>query len=386
MLKRVLTIAAIFGCCSAAWIVLATSIAARTSETANKLGPGVASTWGAVQEQFQPAASIEDQSPGAQPIPLDAERTRVHATLALEYRRKGLLWYSTYVVRFTGVYTFRNPADQPRRVALNFPFPAQEAIYDGLAISANGQPLPFSASKDGAAAWTGVPAGQAVEFRVAYASRGLDSWRYNFGKDVQQTRDFELTLNTNFRQIDFPANTLSPTTEQTTAAGWELTWRYRNLISGFQIGMTMPQKTQPGPLAAEISAFAPVSLLLFFFVLLILTALRKVDLHPVNYGFLAAAFFAFHLLLAYLADHLAIQWAFAVSSLVSVGLVVSYLRLVVGPRFAIAEAGLAQFVYLVLFSCSFFLKGFTGLTITIGCIATLFVTMQVTARVRWRDL
>ena len=105
-----------------------------------------------------------------------------------------------------------------------------------------------------------------------------------------------------------------------------------------------------------------------------------------NYFFLAAAFFAFHLLLAYSVDHISIQLAFALSSLVSIALVVSYLRIVVGPEFAIAEAGLAQFVFLVLFSFSFFLNGFPGLAITLGCIVTLLIAMQVTARVQWREL
>jgi inner membrane protein involved in colicin E2 resistance len=120
-------------------------------------------------------------------------------------------------------------------------------------------------------------------------------------------------------------------------------------------------------------------------VMFILTTLRNIDLHPMNYFFLAAAFFAFHLLLAYLVDHISIQLAFLICSVVSVGLVVSYLRLVAGPRFAIFEAGLAQLIYLVLFSYTFFLKGFTGLAITVGCIVTLFVVMQVTGHVRWKE-
>jgi hypothetical protein len=70
---------------------------------------------------------------------------------------------------------------------------------------------------------------------------------------------------------------------------------------------------------------------------------------------------------------------------VSVALVVSYLRLVVGIGFASREAALAQIVYLVLFSYAFFLKGFTGLAITIGSILTLFVVMQITGRVRWAE-
>jgi len=147
----------------------------------------------------------------------------------------------------------------------------------------------------------------------------------------------------------------------------------------------MPEHLQPGPVAGRISMFAPVSLLFFFFLLFLLTTMRGVDLHPMNYFFLAAAFFAFHLLLAYLVDHIDIHIAFLISSAVSLALVVSYLRLVVGMRFAAVEAGLTQFLYLVLFSYAFFFKGFTGLTVTIGSILTLFVAMQLTGRIRWSE-
>ena len=90
-------------------------------------------------------------------------------------------------------------------------------------------------------------------------------------------------------------------------------------------------------------------------------------------------------MLAYLVDHVTIHAAFAISAAVSIFLVVSYLRLVVGLHFASREAAVAQFVYLIMFSYAFFLKGFTGLAITIGSVATLFVAMQVTGRIRWAN-
>jgi len=120
-------------------------------------------------------------------------------------------------------------------------------------------------------------------------------------------------------------------------------------------------------------------------VLFVLTTIRGINLHPMNYFFLACAFFSFHLLMAYLVDHISIHLAFAICSAVSVFLLVSYLRLVVGMRFAALEAGLAQVIYLILFSYAFFFEGFTGLAITIGAILTLFFTMQMTARVRWAE-
>jgi inner membrane protein involved in colicin E2 resistance len=224
-----------------------------------------------------------------------------------------------------------------------------------------------------------------VQLGVGYRSQGLDEWRYNFGSEITQVRDFTLNMKTNFKDIDFPDNTVSPSNKRETETGWDLTWSYKSLLSGYQIAMVMPEKLQPGPLAGKISFFAPVSLFFFFFIMLIITTIRGIELHPMNYFFLAAAFFSFHLLLAYLVDHISIHLAFAISSAVSIFLVVSYLRLVVGMHFASREAALAQFVYLVMFSYAFFLEGFTGLAITIGSIVTLFVAMQTTGRIRWAE-
>jgi len=252
-------------------------------------------------------------------------------------------------------------------------------------MQVNRTPLPVNAGKQSAFVKALLQPNDAATLRVAYRSQGLDNWRYKLGDDVTQSRDFLLLMKTNFKQIDFPINTLSPSEKQETSTGWQLIWRYQNLISGFQIGMTMPEKLQPGPLAGEISYFAPVSLLLFFFLMFTITTLRNIDLHPMNYFFLATAFFAFHLLLAYLVDHISIHLAFVICSAVSVFLTVSYLRLVIGLRFALLEAGGAQVIYLVLFSYAFFIKGFTGLAVTVGCIVTLFVVMQMTASIKWKE-
>jgi hypothetical protein len=58
----------------------------------------------------------------------------------------------------------------------------------------------------------------------------------------------------------------------------------------------------------------------------------------------------------------------------------------VGLRLAFVEIALSQLVYLVLFSYTFFFKGFTGLAITILCICTLFVIMQVTGKTDWTEI
>ncbi|SRR5579871_935220 len=401
MTKRIAAVIAIYFCTAFSWLVLSGTIEDRTRASQGRLGGKVQSSWGASQEQSPPTATYEHVEQHTETtedekgkkvsktkdvkvsFTLPVESSKIDTGLDLEYRQKGLLWYSTYKVAFSADYVYRNSSPLPEKVWLTLGFPAAQAIYDDLQFLVDGQPVTTANGKDNVYAQVAMQPGQAVALHVAYRSQGLGSWCYHFGADVTQVRNFSLVMHTNFKDVDFPDNALSPTTKHETANGWLLTWNYKNLVSGDQIAMVLPEKLQPGPLAGQISTFAPVSLLFFFFFLLTITTIRKIELHPMNYFFLAAAFFAFHLLMAYLVDHISIHVAFAICSAVSIFLVVSYLRLVVGMRFAAAEAAGAQFVYLVLFSYAFFFKGFTGLTVTIGAIVSLFAAMQITGRIRW---
>jgi inner membrane protein involved in colicin E2 resistance len=227
-------------------------------------------------------------------------------------------------------------------------------------------------------------ASQTVEVR--YRSQGLDAWWYDFGAEVEQVKNFSLVMTTDFDAIDFPPNSISPTSKDREGRGWKLGWTYTNLLSGVQIGMAMPQKLNPGPWVSRVTFTAPVSLFLFFFLLFVIQTRESVKIHPMNYFFLAAAFFAFHLLLAYMVDHVAIHLAFLIASAVSIALVVSYVGVVVGARFALIKVGLAQFVYLVLFSYTFFFEEYTGLAVTVLCVLTLFAVMQYTAKLDWEEV
>ena len=409
MIKRIAAITFIFLCTAFAWGILGATIFQRTYDSGSASDSRVVSTWGSPQTQSPPQASFDEQVPNKEEKTengkkivtvtqetvtrwLPPESSHINVDLNLEHRQKGLLWYNTYKVAFGGAYSFRNPSDKDQNVIFKLDFPTAQAIYDDLVFTVNDLPVALTNAKNNASGTVRMKAGGVAMLKVGYKSQGLNDWRYNFGRpadangsDVAQVRDFSLRMTTNFKDVDFPDNTLTPTEKHETANGWDLDWKFTNLVSGYQIAMTMPEHLQPGPLAGRISFFAPVSLFFFFFLMLIITTMRGIELHPMNYFFLAAAFFSFHLLLAYLVDHVSIHLAFGVCSAVSVFLVVSYLRLVVGTRFAAREAALAQFIYLVAFSYAFFLKGFTGLAITIGSIITLFVVMQATGKIRWRE-
>ncbi len=406
-ISRLIAICAIFLLASIAWLALGTSLVARTGEFDSRLGQEVAQLWGGEHRQVAPRVWVErprqvteqvsDGVRDGQVVTRTTTKTvvdhgavplaqsRLQVDLKLAHRQKGLLWYDTYGVGFRGQYKVRNPDPVERTLGVEFTFPSATAIYDQFTFRVNQQAAErVSDLSKGLCTKVVLPAGGEALIEVAYDSRGLDKWSYAFTpQGVSEVTDFVLAMTTDFSGVDFPAGTMSPSDKQQQGAGWRLTWRFASLVTGQQVGMDVPNRLNPGPLAARITAFAPVSLLFFLVVMVILGVLQQRNLHPVNYGFLSAAFFAFHLLLAYLVDHVDIHVAFVAASAVSIGLVVSYLRLVSGTAFALAKAGLAQLVFLVLFSYAFFFEGYTGLTVTLGAIVTLFVLMQVTARVDW---
>jgi hypothetical protein len=322
----------------------------------------------------------------SEPVALDA--STVSAELHSDPRRKGLVWYSLYDVAFGGDYSYEHSRHEVGYLDIEFVLPTQAALYDQLVFEVNGEDQRAALDPSTGTFKVSMPVRlhSKINFRTGYRSRGSTTWTYVPGAGVEQLENFRLSMATDFADIDFPGQTLSPTHKQRTDDGWTLDWNFKSTVTGHGMGMVLPQHIQPGELSTALTLSAPISLLFFFFMLFVLSTLQKIDIHPINYMLLGGAFFAFHLLFSYSADHLTVPWAFAISSVVSQTLVVSYLRLVVSSKFALREAALGQLVYLIGFSLAHFWEGFTGLTITVLAIITLFLLMQATGRLRWSEV
>lgn len=448
MIKHIAGIVIVFIFTSFAWVILGTTVAVRTAQQDGSLRPDVAKLWGSPQRQQAPVvtsvpvvapkparsakAPARTQAPTPMPtvttvptspaqpstaptasdsktgvpvvsgtpttvaepppandysgttltVPLDS--SSIDVGIDLEHRNRGLIWYATYRVAFSGDYRVTNRAKEARRLTVTLGLPGEGAVYDNFRFVADGKELEsFDINASKAVGQLVLDPGESKVVTIAYNSQGIDEWWYDFGKDVSQVRNFELRMRTSFADVDFPVNAISPTEREPDGPGTKLAWRYDNLLSGVQIGMLMPQKLNPGPWVSAITFFAPVSLFFFFFLLFIFSSLGPVRIHPMNYFFIGTGFFSFHLLLTYLVDHMPIHGAFILCSVVSLFLVITYMRLVVGNRFAILQVGISQLIYLVVFSYTFFLERFTGLSVTVMCIVTLFIVMQMTGRLDW---
>ena len=402
MAKKITVLIFIFIATSIAWMILGATIEFRTATYDERLGDSIDNLWGSPQYQYAPEfryryetvterteektkKKIRDKNIVSGKLPI--EKSGIDVNLSLEYRKKGLLWYSTYIVVFDGTYSAVNNQNRAVDATVFHEFPSSGTEYDDFHIYLNGVERDELEWQDmGIGASVRLEPNEEITFRVLYTSRGQGSWEYAFGKETMvEVRNFVMKVKTDFVKIDFPVGSISPTAIEETGSGMMLTWEYEKRVSGKYIGVLMPERLNPGPLASKITFFAPISLLFFFFIIFIITTVKEIRMHPMNYFFLACAFFAFNLLFAYLVDHLSVNLSFIISSVVSLILVITYLRLVAGARFALVEAGISQLIYLVLFSYTFFFKGYTGLIITIAAIITLFAIMQLTGRIDWEE-
>ncbi|MBY0405486.1 MAG: inner membrane CreD family protein, partial [Cyanobacteria bacterium] len=230
MIKRIIAIIFIFFCTCVAWVILAATVSNRTSTLDSTNSEAVTQLWGSTQNQMAPSVKWVtyqktksereengkkivsfDNTPVDHPIPLD--QSNVNVTLKLEHRQKGLLWYSTYRVKFAGDYVFTNPMDnntsenaQQNPIQLQFPFPASQAIYDNLKLVINGRSIDKLTPEGSNLQETiRLKPGESCKLHYEYDSQGLDNWEYTFNNNVTQVKNFNLQMMTDFEDIDFPA-------------------------------------------------------------------------------------------------------------------------------------------------------------------------------------
>ena len=398
---KLFAILLIFLGASGAWAILAGSVYTRTDSATSSLRSEVEGLWGTPHNQRAPqvtakaikektrrgrkAKEEEEVKPAEGKPPASVLSSDIRVDLRQQFRRKGLIWYRTYDVEFDADYRVGHNFPKKAEVSVRFNFPSQTGVYDDFELTVGDRKIEnISGYEEGVLATVEAEPDSEVPVKIRYKSRGLDEWRYSFGEGIASVKDFKLTATTDFDRYNFPENSISPNTKEE-EGGRKLVWDFESTILGQGIAVEMPDVLNPGPFAARVSAFAPVGLLFFCAVLVIVGMMWNRNLHPMHFFFLAAAFFAFHLLLSYTADHIDVHLAFLISAITSVLLVVSYLLRAAGGRFTFLVAAPSQLLFLVLFSYSFFFRGYTGLTITIGSIITLAILMHVTAKVDWND-
>jgi len=317
---------------------------------------------------------------------LGLKSTRFHADVEEQHRSKGLVSFRLFTVVAEGAWTAEVRGVEGETLTIRWRPPAVSQLEDLMVVV------------DGAAVDTTISAGQievqldaatprVVLFEVAMKTRGRGAVGYRGTKDQLTTlSDLDVGIDIDNVEYDFPSWSASPTTNEVAGDQREIRWQSSAMVTDRQFVVSFEDPVQPGQLATRLAFSAPWSLFLFVSFIGALSVVKEINFHPMHLVLTSMGFFSFNLLFSYMADVLGVWPSFALSAIVSVGLVTTYLSKAVSPVFGYRAAGLAQLVFLIGFAFANMWEGLTGLSITITGTVTLAAIMQLTARVDWSEV
>jgi len=375
---------ALLGAVSFLWLLLGGTVTSRAVIASQKLAYEVEGNWGPALAQGHPAAKARTQSTGESRGVILPESSVIDVKLDFQPQKKGLITHRTYSSAMTATYTWRNPDPVDLTMEVGFQIPGSSTRIEAFKLSLDDRVIDEAPADGKVELSFPLPAGTTKTMRLEYSALGKDSWLYHLAEGGK-AKNFQLTLTTNCHEYNVPIEAESPTRHRSTADGMTHEWAFANITGVETVGIEMPSFVDAAKVAARMSFFGPLSLGLFFSVLVIAAMRMGIFLHVAHFGLLAAACFAFQLLFAYSVDVLPAVLAFIVAAAVTMGLVGFYLYLIAGKTFT-RIAMVAQAAYIVLFNATFFFDGYTGLTLTIVGIITLGLVMGGTAKMDWSNV
>ena len=372
------------------WSVLMLRLEQRTYFALNRQLESVKKIWGGNLEQ--PMPSIRYKSFGSDVSTLtrgELAASDVRVKLEMDYRKKGLVYYTGYNAEFLGKYTVKNPQKEKIYLSFIFPYPMQqgEGILRDVKLLVNGQEETANTEyQQNLALWTGLlEAEQAIEFTLEYHGRGLNHFIYGFEPGTQ-INQFTMTLDViGAKNVDYPVSTMTPTNVETTANGVTLVWTLDRSLTEFNLGVILPDKLNVAQQISVMTRRAPAFFLLFIASVCLILKLARRPLSFIKIGVLCVAYFLFYPLFAYLSMYMSVWFAFALSFGILGGLMFNYVRIV--DKFDVALAiTLAYVFYSGITSLAALFPAYTGLILIIEAVLLLAVVMHVLSRYREADL
>ena len=362
----------------------------RTSFANSELHRDVMDRWGA--PIVQPSPSVRYVPSGAvfntlSPLPLQSQEVVVDATM--NYRKRGLVYFSGFDFTFRGDYTAKN--EQARDIDIAFVFPIQletnKVLLSNLLFTVNGQPAKVDLENGSdKLVWTGrLSAGAQVAFRVAFHGRGLDSLTYSLDP-AAPVRNLHLSMHIRGGEnFDYPDGVVPANASRSHGDEVWLDWRYDSLQSGIPVGVILPSEKSFDQLIATMVRRGWAPFLLFFAGLCALCLYVDRPLRMYESYLLSSSYALFFVLLAYLAAFLNFYVAWLLSLATAAGLALGYLRFVlpaVATRYVVGLLASS----LVVPTAAVVLQGYTGLIYTLEIVALIATGMVLTTRPHVRAL
>lgn len=355
-----------------------------------ELAKGVEDRWG--EPVRQPAPSLRVVESGSvftelKAMPFDLQHVRVDA--AMNYRKRGLRYFSGFDFAFRGDYGYGNRTAHDEDVAFIFPieFDKSQVLLSDVELTVNGARAQAELKENGTCLmWTGrVPAGEQVAFTLAYKARGLGSFIYRLDPALA-AKDLAVHLSvTGGDNFDFPEGTLSAQRITQTREALAFDWQYAALESGVSLGLVLPSEQSYDTLIATMARRAWAPFLSFFglWVVLSLSTRRRLLFYEV--GLLSAVYAFFFVLVAYLSAfvHFYVAWPLCLALLGTAA--VLYLKRLF-PEASLPLLAMGWLWSMGVPTLAVVVPGYTGLIYTLELLAALLTALHLSLKPSVRAL
>ncbi len=309
--------------------------------------------------------------------------SNIHVSIAVDYRKKGLVYYTGYNADFVGNYTIKNTESDKIYLSFIFPYPMKEGegmLRDVKLLVNHQEDRENTEYQKNLILWTGMAeANSSLEMTVQYKGRGLNHFIYGF-EPGRQINHFRMTVDIKgASDIDYPTSTMSPTAIEKTANGKKLVWNLDSVLTQLNIGVLLPDQINIARQISIMTDRAP-----FFFVLFLITGITLFTLTACKVDFLriaiiSVAYFLYYPLFAYLSVYLHVILAFCIAFGVIGTLIFNYIKTTYSLLHAV-WVFIAYTFFLGITSIAELLPTYTGLILVIEGVIILAVTMHVLPR------
>jgi len=371
-------------------VVIGLQIADRRGFANSDLRRDVMERWGA--PIAQPAPSVRYVESGSvfntlHALPLDRQRITLEADM--NYRKRGLVYFSGFEFAFRGLYAVANPKRHAIDVVFVFPVHVEKnrILLSDRTFTVNGRPADIAlAESSDKLVWTGqLEPGESVEFEIAFKGRGLDSFTYAMDPSLP-VRGFALDIHIRGGDnYDYAAGVVPAHSALVKGAEVTLGWDFPSLESGVPVGVILPSETSFDSIIVTMIRRSWATFVLFFAGIVALSLHVERPLMRHESYLIASAYAFFFVLLSYLAAYMHFYIAYALAVLVIGGLLHLYVERTLSRAARYPIAGLIA-ALLFLPTLAVILRNYTGLIYSLEILAGLALVMALTTRPAFRSI
>jgi hypothetical protein len=364
--------------------VIASQVMSRNDFANSELSRDVEKRWGA--PVVQPGPSLRYARSGTiftelKPLPFDKQHVQVQARM--NYRKRGLRYFSGFDFTLTADYAVVNREGHDIDVAFIFPIEMDKSqvLLSDLQFLVNGAEASLDLGESGnRLVWTGrLSKGGTSVFSIRYRARGLDSFIYKMDPALP-ARDVRLNVSVEGGSTyDYPDSVLAATEVRTGRDTVGLDWAFHSLESGVSLGVILPSVERYDDLVATMARRSWVPFLGLMALLAVFSLRHRRPLAFHEAYLLAATYAFFFMLLAYLAAFMNFYLAYALAALGLGAAMVVYAKRLYPQEHALRLAGIWG-ATLVAPTFAVLLEGYTGLVYTLELLVALLGLMVLSGR------